>query len=446
MKTFAIFLVLGLLLSTVGTLASDPDIIDFYVDPDDPNEDEYFDIVVEVEDDDGIDRVKLYVDGNYEATEYCDGDLDCTVVFSVKENSPGYYDYEIRVYDEDGDMESDEIRVYVSNEDSDNIIIRSFSATPNNPYVGTTIELYVRAEYGSDLDKIKFYDDGNLEETAGCHDEDCEKTFTVTEYSSGYHTYRVKVYAEDGEIEDDEITIFVRQPFNMGYCGNGICDGSESVSSCPGDCGSACTSEGQTYSVHPASLQCCAGLTVVSCASPSSSGTCQSCVGASVCTRCGNGICGPGENYCNCPSDCSSGPIPQPSTCGNGICSGSESCASCPSDCGTCAGYCGDGTCSSRESCSSCSSDCGTCRTTIPTIIYTCEQRGGECCDDGKGAIDGAADCPLTCFSSCSVTPVPAPQEPDGPTGAVIAVDSSMMILGLMVVILILLVLILLKK
>lgn len=78
------------------------------------------------------------------------------------------------------------------------------------------------------------------------------------------------------------------------YCGNGGC-------SCY--CPTNCTAEGQVnYFGNPA---CCSGLTSISNAQLSSAGTCVATSnGASFCTYCGNGVCGSGENKCNCPKDC----------------------------------------------------------------------------------------------------------------------------------------------
>jgi hypothetical protein len=85
-----------------------------------------------------------------------------------------------------------------------------------------------------------------------------------------------------------------------GFCGDGLCSGSETPLSCSFDCGSFC----------------------------------------------GDGFCEFGES---CPEDC--GPV-----CGNGLCESGESSSSCPTDCGP---VCGNGQCESGESSSSCSADCG---------------------------------------------------------------------------------------
>ncbi|MBN2517938.1 MAG: hypothetical protein JXB14_03765 [Candidatus Altiarchaeota archaeon] len=109
-----------------------------------------------------------------------------------------------------------------------------------------------------------------------------------------------------------------QNPVKGPYCGDGACNGDETGSSCPADCGS-----------------CKIGY-------------------------CGDGICGDGENCSSCPEDCGACIRPV-AICGDGVCNGDESCSSCPSDCGSCqpSGYCGDGTCSDGENCSSCPADCG---------------------------------------------------------------------------------------
>jgi len=49
---------------------------------------------------------------------------------------------------------------------------------------------------------------------------------------------------------------------------------------------------------------CCLGLAVISCSEPMPGGGCMTMSDCFVCTFCGDGICGPGENVCNCPDDC----------------------------------------------------------------------------------------------------------------------------------------------
>ncbi|MHA1743692.1 MAG: hypothetical protein ACTSV6_05520, partial [Candidatus Heimdallarchaeota archaeon] len=48
-------------------------------------------------------------------------------------------------------------------------------------------------------------------------------------------------------------------------------------------------------------------------------------------TYCGDGVCGEGENYENCPQDC--GECPPTSYCGDGVCGEGENYENCPQDC-----------------------------------------------------------------------------------------------------------------
>jgi len=67
---------------------------------------------------------------------------------------------------------------------------------------------------------------------------------------------------------------------------------------------SSCLEEGQSGIVAD-SLDCCPGLTKISCDAPDANNTCpNNCTDSFFCTNCGDGICGLGENKCNCPGDC----------------------------------------------------------------------------------------------------------------------------------------------
>jgi len=67
-----------------------------------------------------------------------------------------------------------------------------------------------------------------------------------------------------------------------------------------------CLQEGQSGAIVPNVPGCCPGLTSISCNRPDSNNVCPDypCLGVFFCTRCGNGICEPKENKCNCPQDC----------------------------------------------------------------------------------------------------------------------------------------------
>jgi len=65
-----------------------------------------------------------------------------------------------------------------------------------------------------------------------------------------------------------------------------------------------CVTEGNYMVVSPGATSCCAGLTPIS-NSVFENNACTTAVGTSVCAKCGNGVCGAGENECNCEIDCS---------------------------------------------------------------------------------------------------------------------------------------------
>lgn len=75
-----------------------------------------------------------------------------------------------------------------------------------------------------------------------------------------------------------------------------------------GECpGGKCIPEGESYMpwVDPGA-QCCPELAPADdCCFPNEAGECECGDGCGVvCAACGNNECGPGENICNCPSDC----------------------------------------------------------------------------------------------------------------------------------------------
>ena len=65
-----------------------------------------------------------------------------------------------------------------------------------------------------------------------------------------------------------------------------------------------CLGEGEYGVPEPNSSACCAGLTSISCDNLNTNGKCSQCDGTFICTKCGDGLCGQGENKCNCGKDC----------------------------------------------------------------------------------------------------------------------------------------------
>jgi hypothetical protein len=198
-------------------------------------------------------------------------------------------------------------------------------------------------------------------------------------------------------------------------CGNGTCDADETCDSCAADCGAcppACgdgTCNGtETCSSCPADCGACAPA----CGDGTCNGTetCSSCpADCGVCApRCGDGTCNGTETCSSCPADCGA----CAPSCGDHVCNGTETCTSCPADCGACAPRCGDGTCNGTETCSSCAADCGACapRCGDGTCngTETCSSCPGDCgaCPPacGDGTCNGTETC-SSCPADCGVCP-----------------------------------------
>ena len=112
-------------------------------------------------------------------------------------------------------------------------------------------------------------------------------------------------------------------------CGDGVCSGGETCSSCSSDCGvcPVCTdNDGDGYG-NPGSSACSAGPQL-----DCNDGNAGINPGAT--EICGNGI----DENCS-GSDLACGP-----TCGDGTCDAGESCSTCSLDCGACPTGCTDGT------------------------------------------------------------------------------------------------------
>ncbi len=110
-------------------------------------------------------------------------------------------------------------------------------------------------------------------------------------------------YCGDNDCDSDENCTTC--PEDCHYCGDGCCILNETYQNCWLDC---CYPEGAEKPVLP-NRTCCSGLqsgTVYDMDCVQQQGQCSGCemIGTSVCINCGNNICGPGENYCNCPEDC----------------------------------------------------------------------------------------------------------------------------------------------
>jgi len=84
-------------------------------------------------------------------------------------------------------------------------------------------------------------------------------------------------------------------------CMNNQCS-SESI--IPHNNQSDCLKEGKSgSSKSPEVRVCCSGLNEIK-LDFENNGTCQKIMDGFICTKCGDGVCGTGENKCNCPQDC----------------------------------------------------------------------------------------------------------------------------------------------
>ena len=130
-----------------------------------------------------------------------------------------------------------------------------------------------------------------------------------------------------------------------------------------------CVPEGGWFSiVGPDDNQCCEGLTPIqSAVYDAATGMCMA-ASALVCTYCGNGECGLGENICNCPEDCSGG---------------SDECKALdPQDYGNCAmvlGFAWNGEDCALFSGCSCLDDCDQFYPTYDACMDVCKPSPYEC-------------------------------------------------------------------
>jgi hypothetical protein len=177
-------------------------------------------------------------------------------------------------------------------------------------------------------------------------------------------------------------------------CGNGVCDGSETTTSCPSDC--------------PAATAICGDLT---CQSTENNSSCAIDCPA---TGCGNGTCSTSENTSTCPQDCDPATkcvityckspwvsCVKDSGCGNILlciqnCAAGDS--TCPSNCyssGSSAGqslYSATATCMQSNNCNA-------------TTTAVC---GNGTCESGETNASCAPDCPATSGDpGCTANTVP---------------------------------------
>ena len=172
----------------------------------------------------------------------------------------------------------------------------------------------------------------------------------------------------------------------------------------PPDAGD-CVPAGEATPVVPGAPPCCPGLIPIGCEAPGDL-ACEPCVGASICTACGDGECRDGENRCNCPFDCRDPRCDDgselacdglPPRCDGGVVAIRDGCWVC-ADPATCRrwgepGCQGDDDCAPGERCDDCATS-------------SCPD-----CDDCVAACVAAGGCPGPNPAGCRETGCPAGQE-----------------------------------
>ncbi len=194
------------------------------------------------------------------------------------------------------------------------------------------------------------------------------------------------------------------------WCGDAVCNGAETCSTCAADCGCGC---GRVCDHDACVFTACDGL---ACGPDGCGGSCGTCPDHHTCQKgacayvpwCGDGACDAGEDCGACPTDCACGcgQICQGSACAFTACDG-KVCGDdgCGGSCGKCAEHfecrkgacdyvpwCGDGTCDPAEDCAACAADCG-CACGQACVAGACTFTacdGKECGPDGCGGSCGA--------------------------------------------------------
>lgn len=161
---------------------------------------------------------------------------------------------------------------------------------------------------------------------------------TTSDMGSWYKTivFTVNVSSSPVMIKSyHEVTYYDSLSSQATTCGDWVCNGSETCSTCEMDCGA--------------------------------------------CGYCGDAVCNNSENLCTCLHDgCAA-------ACGDGCCNGSENCLTCGDDCVSC----GDGCCAGGENCTICPDDCGACGEACGNGVV----EGDEACDYTGDSCDPLFNC-----------------------------------------------------
>ena len=379
-KNFLFCLTLGvilILLSVPAYAGSDPNIERFYAIPDEPYTHTHFQIYVRAEDNDGIDKIKLYDGSSLEDTHYCDGRRTCSAYFRLYETKSGSHSYRAKVYDEEGDTESETLRVYIKSGGysypypypDDVPRFTNYYPIPSNPQTGQTIQFYVSAYDNDGMGRLEIWHGGSRIGMHYCYGvTTCSRTFSVSsKYSPGSYTYTFKAYDDRGRSSSVSRTVYVQSgyvPPSPPYNALPVISSSTFSPSQP--------REGQSFQVYVRATDD-QGLSRIE-------------------VREGSII--RGTKSCNNARDCSV------TITISGKSAGSYSFTLKAID------NSGQTTTTNRGVVVSPS-----------VVVYTCGQLGGFCCPyGGTGTIGGSSDCPNSCFASCTQPPQPPSDQTSPPT------------------------------
>ena len=267
-------------------------------------------------------------------------------------------------------------------------------------------------------------------DSSGCADPVCEATVCAIDpycclVAWDFHCKALALESCDGCSADGSV------------CGDDVCDGTETCTSCPPDCGPCavgpccevtpepgcptgpcqgqvcaidaycCATAWDEQCVALAASYCGCGLEAGcgngTCDKPTESclscvADCGACGGTSDCClahdapgcdhlACQEAICGGDAACCDTEwsATCANAALAGCAACedfvdvcGNGVCGPDEGCGDCESDCGECPPdpVCGDGECNGSETCLLCEKDCGEC----PPVEHCCQELTGKGC------------------------------------------------------------------